>query len=69
MIPTRAPNCLRTLNKFENIVIAKVIPVIKVYKRRVNEERVTGHFININNNIQSISNTLPRKFEGCKVFF
>ena len=69
MVPSKTPIELSNLNEIETMLISKIIPTIKIYKKGLNEDRVSGHCINVSNNVQNITNILPRKIDECEIFF
>ena len=61
MIPSPVPDCLKNLSFTEKLLIAKVNPVLSIYKMPTNKQtKFTGHIINISQDITEIAHTLPR---------
>ena len=67
MIPSIPPKCLTVLSTIEEMLIAKSIPVIKIYSSYKTGSRVSGNCLNINNDISKIVNILPRKVSSLRI--
>ena len=60
MIPSQAPKELQGLTQLEEMLIARVFPVISVYTKPGGQKAYKGHCINFSQDIQELANSLPR---------
>lgn len=60
MIPSPVPKELYGLTQIEEMLIARVFPVISVYTKPGGQRAYKGHCINFPQNIQQLADTLPR---------
>jgi len=60
MIPSQVPKELQGLTQLEEMLIARVFPVISVYTKPGGQKAYKGHCINFSQDIQELANSLPR---------
>ena len=60
MIPSQVPKELQDLTQLEEMLIARVFPVISVYTKPGGQKAYKGHCINFSQDIQELANSLPR---------
>jgi len=60
MTPSQVPNGLQGLTRLEEMLIARVFPVISVYTKPGGQKAYKGHCINFSQVIQELANSLPR---------
>ena len=60
MIPSEVPKELQGLTQLEEMLIARVFPVISVYTKPGGQKAYKGHCINFSQDIQELANSLPR---------
>lgn len=60
MIPSQVPVELQGLTQLEEMLIARVFPVISVYTKPSGQKAYKGHCINFSQDIQELANSLPR---------
>ena len=60
MIPSPVPKELYELTQIEEMLIARVFPVISVYTKPGWQRAYKGHCINFPQNIQHLADRLPR---------
>ena len=59
MTPSQVPNELQGLTQLEEMLIARVFPVISVYTKPGGQKAYKGHCINFSQDIQELANSLP----------
>ncbi|CAH3152927.1 unnamed protein product [Pocillopora meandrina] len=67
MIPSQVPNELQGLTQLEEMLIARVFPVISVYTKPGGQKAYKGHCINFSQDIQELANSLPRNLSEMPV--
>ena len=60
MIPSQVPIELQGLTQLEEMLIARVFPVISVYTKPGGQKAYKGHCINFSQDIQELADSLPR---------
>lgn len=60
MTPSQVPNELQGLTQLEEMLTARVSPVISVYTKPSEQKAYKGHCINFSQDIQELANSLPR---------
>ena len=62
MIPSPVPESLQELTQIEEMLIARVFPVMQVYTRpRGGQRSYKGHVLNLPHNVQKVADILPRE--------
>ena len=60
--PSPVPEALKGLTQIEEMLIARVFPVMQVYTRpRGGQRAYRGHVLNLPHNVQKIADILPRE--------
>ena len=60
MIPSKVPNELQGLTQIEEMSIAHVLPIMRVYVKPGGQRGYSGHCINLPQNVSGIADSLPR---------
>ena len=60
MVPSEVPVELQGLSQLEEMLIARVFPVISVYTKPGGQKAYKGHCINFSQDIQELADSLPR---------
>ena len=62
MIPSPFPEAIQGLTQIEEMLIARVFPVMQVYTRpRGGQRSYKGHVLNLPHNVQKVADILPRE--------
>jgi hypothetical protein len=69
MYPGVMPNCLKDINEVEEMLIALVCPVMKVYVKTGGNYGYTGHVINLPQDVGGFAKTLPRRVEDLPIIW
>ena len=57
MVPSQVPNELQGLTQLEEMLIARVFPVISVYTKPGKQKAYKGHCINFSQDIQQLADS------------
>ena len=60
MIPSFVPNELQNLTQIEEMLIARALPIMKVYIKPGGQRGYSGHCINLPQNVTELATSLPR---------
>ncbi|XP_020897308.2 uncharacterized protein LOC110236158 [Exaiptasia diaphana] len=60
MIPSKVPTQLQGLTQTEEMLIARVLPIMRVYVRPGGQRGYCGHCVNLPQNVKEIADSLPR---------
>lgn len=60
MIPSPVPHQLQGLIQIEEMLIARALPIMRVYIKPGGQRGYSGHCINLPQNVQELAHTLPR---------
>ena len=60
MIPSSAPSELRNLSQIEEMLIARALPIMRVYIKPEGQRGFSGHCINLPQNVTELAKSLPR---------
>ena len=60
MIPSKVPNELQCLTQIEEMLIARVLPIMRVYVKPGGQRGYSGHCINLPQYVSEIADLLPR---------
>ena len=60
MIPSKVPIELQGLTQIEEMLIARVLPIMRVYVKPGGQRGYSGHCINLPQNVLEIAHSLPR---------
>ena len=60
MIPSCVPNELQNLTQIEEMLIARALPIMRVYIKPGGQQGYSGHCINLPQNVTELTTSLPR---------
>ena len=60
MIPSSVPNELQNLTQVEEMLIARALPIMRVYVKPGGQRGYSGHCINLPQNVKNLAKFLPR---------
>lgn len=60
MVPSAVPSQLQGLTKIEEMLIACVLPIMRVYIKPGGQRGYSGHCINLPQHVQELATSLPR---------
>jgi hypothetical protein len=60
MIPSPVPNELQSLTQIEEMLIARALPIMRVYIKPGGQRGYSGHCINLPQNVTELATSLPR---------
>jgi hypothetical protein len=60
MIPSCVPNELKDLTQVEEMLIARALPIMRVYIKPGGQRGYSGHCINLPQNVTELATSLPR---------
>ena len=60
MIPSSVPNELQNLTQVEEMLIARALPIMRVYVKPGGQRGYSGHCINLPQNVKNLAKCLPR---------
>ena len=60
MIPSSVPPQLEGLTRVEEMLIARALPIMRVYIKPGGQRGYSGHFINLPQNVAELAHSLPR---------
>ena len=60
MIPSSVPNELQSLTQIEGMLIARALPIMRVYIKPGGQRGYSGHCINLLQNVTELATSLPR---------
>ena len=60
MIPSSVPNELQNLTQIEEMLIARALPIMRVYIKPGGQRGYSGHCINLPQNVTELATSLPR---------
>ena len=60
MIPSSIPNELQNLTQVEEMLIARALPIMRVYIKPGGQRGYSGHCINLPQNVKELATSLPR---------
>ena len=60
MIPSCVPNELQNLTQIEEMLIARALPIMRVYIKPRGQRGYSGHCINLPQNVTELATSLPR---------
>ena len=60
MIPSSVPYELQNLTQIEEMLIARVLPIMRIYIKPGGQRGYTGHCINLPQNVAELATSLPR---------
>ncbi len=60
MIPSSIPNELQNLTQIEEMLIARALPIMRVYIKPGGQRGYSGHCINLPQNVTELATSLPR---------
>ena len=60
MIPSSVPNELQNLTQIEKMLIARALPIMRVYIKPGGQRDYLGHCINLPQNVKDLAKSLPR---------
>ena len=60
MIPSAVPTQLSGLMQVEEMLIAKVLPIMHIYIKPGGQRGYSGHKINLPQNVSELAQSLPR---------
>ena len=60
MIPSSVPNVLQNLTQIEEMLIARALPIMRVYVKPGGQWGFSGHCINLPQNLTELATSLPR---------
>ena len=60
MIPSFVPNELKSLTQVEEMLIARALPIMRVYIKPGGQRGYSGHYINLPQNVNELATSLPR---------
>ena len=60
MIPSCVPHELQNLKQIEEMLIARALPIMRVYIKPGGQRRYSGHCINLPQNVTELATSLPR---------
>ena len=60
MIPSPVPEALHGLTQIEEMLIARALPIMKVYVKPGGQRGYSGHCINMPQNVTELAHSLPR---------
>lgn len=60
MIPSSIPNELQDLTQIEEMLIARVLPIMNVYAKPGGQRGFSGHCINLQQQVSELAQSLPR---------
>ena len=66
-IPQSQPPCLQNLTQIEEMLIARVSPIMYIYKKQGGQRGYKGHILNLSQDIQSILDKLPPRVSDLPV--
>ena len=60
MIPSSVPNELQSLTQIEEMLIARALPIMRVYIKPGGQQRYLGYCVNVPQNVTELAMSLPR---------
>jgi hypothetical protein len=60
MIPSSVPNELQNLTQIEEMLIARALPIMRIYIKPGGQRGFSGHCINLPQNVTELATSLPR---------
>ncbi len=60
MIPSPIPHELQNLTQIEEMLIARALPIMRVYIKPGGQRSYSGHCINLPQNVTELATSLPR---------
>ena len=60
MIPSSVPPQLEGLTQVEEMLIARALPIMRVYRKPGGQQGYSGHCINLPQNVAELAHSLPR---------
>ena len=60
IIPSRAPHELQGLTQVEEMLIARALPIMRIYIKPGGQRGYAGHCINLPQNVKELACSLPR---------
>ena len=60
MVPSKVPDELQDLTQIEEMLIARVLPIMRVYVKPGGQRGYSGHCINLPQNVKEVADSLPR---------
>ena len=60
MIPSPVPNELKDLTQVEEMLIARALPIMRVYMKPGGQRGYSGHCVNLPQNVTELATSLPR---------
>ena len=67
MHPGSVPECLQNLTQVEEMLIARVSPIMYVYKKHGGQRGYKGHVLNLSQDIQSLLDKLPQSVSNLPI--
>ena len=67
MIPSPVPHELQNLTQIEEMLIARALPIMRVYIKPGGQRRYSGHCINLPQNVTELVTSLPRYLKDLAV--
>ena len=67
MIPSVVPSQLQGLTKVEEVLIARALPIMRVYIKPGGQRGYSGHCINLPQNVEQLAHSLPRHVKDVSV--
>ena len=68
MIPSPVPQQLQDLTQIEEMLIARALPIMRVYIKPGGQRGYSGHCINLPQNVKELASSLPRYPRDLSVF-
>ena len=60
MIPSSVSNELQNLTQIEEMLIARALPIMRIYIKPGGQQDFSGHCINLPQNVTEFATSLPR---------
>ena len=67
MHPGSVPECLLSLTQVEEMLIARVAPIMYVYRKHGGQRGYKGHVLNLSQNVQSLLDKLPQNLSNLPI--
>ncbi len=67
MIPSSVPTELQNLTQIEEMLIARALPIMRIYIKPGGQRRFSGHCINLPRNVTELATSLPRYLKDLAV--
>jgi hypothetical protein len=65
MIPSPVPDELEGLSQVEEMLIARALPIMRVYIKPGGQRGYSGHSINLPQDVKELAKSLPRYPKNC----